>query len=280
MTTDFPLFSSLPAELRFRIWRFALTSSWSCTVFKNVGQNKSRNNLFKSVGIHPHVPISQTCTESHHVLTATYSYIERLGWFYFPRHLLFIRDFSQGPGPRRLQSRYALFNHVQHIVLNPSSRQLLYETVEYLAKVTTALRSIVLVGPWFLPDDRDTYDPGLDWMAPYEDWGAVIERSPADLDLATLLEALERGGDDDRTCGLPHGLSLDEYKARLDNAVRRLPDPLPDGLQPIDNLYWRTSYMLNKVVSIVQTIPAAPKLYLQKVEQIRPSSEDIPRETS
>lgn len=274
MAKDFPLFPSLPPELRFHIWRLALTSPWSCTVAKRT----RRTSQIKTLGTHPHIPISQACAESHHTLTKTHTYIERLGWFHFPRYLLFMQHLRMDPGHHRLQGRYRLFDHVQHLVLNPSSRELLYETLELLTTLGTVLRSVVIVAPWFLPDERDTYDANLDWIAPYENWSCVISKFPAGVDLATLVGGIERGAEDDCVSDLAHGLSLGEYRTRLDKAVGRLPDPLPDGLRLVDNVYWRTSRMLSKVESYVREIPTTPKLYLQTVEQIRPI-QDVPSYT-
>lgn len=263
MAKDFPLFPSLPPELRLHIWRLALTSSWSCTVAKRAPQTRQ----IKTVGTHPHIPISQACAESYHALTRTHTYIEQLGWFHFPQHLLFMDYLRIGPVPLRLQ----LFNHLQHLVLNPGSRDLLYEMLKLLATLPTALRSVVIVAPWFLPEERDTYDANLDWIAPYENWDCVILKLPTGVNLATLVGGIERGEEDDHVSDLAHGLSVGEYRARLNKAIGRLPDPLPDGLRLVDNVYWRTSRMLSKVESLVQEIPTTPKLYLQTVEQIRPT---------
>jgi hypothetical protein len=146
----------------------------------------------------------------------------------------------------------------------------MYSVLEYLGQSSPNLRSVVVVGPWFLPEDTDVYDSVRDWKAPYEDWGEVFSDSPMEVDLDILINAIERGECGGDFC-LAHGLSVDEYKARLDTAVRRLPDPLPDGLLPIDNLYWRTRMMLNTVESILQKYSTPPKLYLQTVEQMRAS---------
>jgi hypothetical protein len=150
----------------------------------------------------------------------------------------------------------------------------MYSVLEYLGKSSPNLRNVVVVGPWFLPEDTDVYDSVRDWKAPYEDWGEVFSVSPTEVDLDILINAIERGecGGD---CRLAYGLSVDEYKARLDTAVRRLPDPLPDGLLPIDNLYWSTRMMLNTVESILQKYSTPPKLYLQTVEQMRASRKKI-----
>jgi hypothetical protein len=275
MATDFPLFPSLPPELRLRIWHIALTTSWSCTTLKPL-----RRYRYKSVGTNPQKPITQVCHESREALTKTHTYIEELGRFNFPKHLFFIGDLRYSPAlPRRLQTRYSLFSYIQHIVINPKSRQLMYETVDFLAKVATALKSIVVVAPWFLPEDTDVYDPDKDWITPYEDFAEVFLRSPTEVDLVTMIDAIERG-EDEGECRLLYGLSVDEYKARLDQAVRRLPDPLPDGLQFMDNAYWRTRGMLRTVESAVRKFPKPPKLYLQTVEKIHASSGDGTEGTS
>ena len=126
------------------------------------------------------------------------------------------------------------------------------------------------MGPWFLPEDTEVYDSVRDWIAPYEDWGEVFARSPAELDLAVLVDAIERGerGGEPR---LAHGLSVEEYRARLDKAVRWLPEPLPGGLRLVDNVYWRTRNMLAKVEGMLQGFDKLPRLYLQSVEQLRNS---------
>ncbi len=48
---------------------------------------------------------------------------------------------------------------------------------------------------------------------------------------------IESGAQEDRVCDLTHGISLEEYPACLDKAVGCLPDPLPDGLRLVDNVY-------------------------------------------
>lgn len=146
----------------------------------------------------------------------------------------------------------------------------MYSVLEYLGKASPGLRSVVVVGPWFLPEDTDLYDEKRDWIAPYEEWGEAFSISPTEVDLDVLVNAIEageRGGE----CRLAHGLSVEEYRARLDKAVQRLPDPLPNGLRYIDNLYWRTGRMLNTVVSILKMYSTPPRLYLQTVEQMRTS---------
>lgn len=155
----------------------------------------------------------------------------------------------------------------------------MYETIDFLAKVATALRSIVVVAPWHLPEDTDVYDPDEDWVAPYDDFGEVFVRSPSEVDLVSLVNAIERSenGGESR---LLDGLSVDEYKARLDQAVRRLPDPLPDGLRFMDNVYWRTRGMLRTVEAALRKFPTPPKLYLQTVEGIHASNEDGTEGTS
>jgi hypothetical protein len=267
MATEFPLFSSLPPELRLHIWRLALTTFWSCTTRERI-----RYQQDATIGTHPIKSISQSCTEARQILTHTFTEIDRLGWFNFPRHLLFIRRLDPGgPGrARRVEARRSLSHHVQHIVVNAHGKVQMDSILEYLSKASPNLKSVVVVGPWFLPEDTDVYDSVRDWIAPYEDWGEVFSDSPTESDLNILTNAIERGeGDGD--CRLAHGLSVEEYKARLDKAVRRLPDLLPDGLRPIDNVYWRTRRMLNKVESILQKYSTPPKLYLQTVEQMRVS---------
>lgn len=275
MATDFPLFPSLPPELRLHIWHIALTTSWSCTTLKPL-----RRYHYKSTGTNPHKPITQVCREYRGALKRTHTYIKDLGLFNFPKHLFFIRDLRYSPvSPRRLQARYSLFSYIQHIVINPKSRTLMYETIEFLAKVATALRSIVIVAPWFLPEDTDLYDEYNDWIAPYEDFGEAFVRSPSEVDLVSLINAIERG-ENGGGCRLLDGLSVEEYKARLDRAVRRLPEPLPDGLRFIDNAYWRTRGMLRTVEAAVGKFPTPPRLYLQTVERIHASREDGTEGTS
>ncbi|OOQ88844.1 hypothetical protein PEBR_11696 [Penicillium brasilianum] len=267
MATDFPLFPSLPPELRLHIWRLALTSSWSCTTRKCI-----RYQQDATIGAHPHNSISQSCTEARQVLTQTLTKIDRLGWFNFPRHLLFLQRLGAGGLGRRcpVEARRALSRNVQHIVVNAHGKLQMYSILEYLHKASPKLKSVVVVGPWFLPEDTDVYDSVRDWIAPYEDWGQVFLDSPMQVDLDVLTKAIERGeGDGD--CRLAHGLSVEQYKARLDKAVRRLPHPLPDGLRPIDNVYWRTRRMLDKVESILQKYSTPPRLYLQTAEQMRVS---------
>lgn len=265
MATTFPLFPLLPPELRLRIWHIALTTPWTCTT-----RALLRPNQEKTIGTHPTNPISHACPEARHLQTQSFTQIDHLGWFHFPKHLLFIRDLTvRGVNrARRVKTNYSLTHNLQHVVLNVCSQQKLYASLEYMGKAYTSLKSIVVVGPWFLPEDTEAYDSVRDWIAPYEDWGEVFARSPTELDLAVLVDAIERGerGGEAR---LGHGLSVGEYKARLDKAVRRLPEPLPDGLRLVDNVYWRTRRMLAKVEAMIQGFDELPRLYLQTVEQLR-----------
>ncbi|KAJ5896613.1 uncharacterized protein N7473_006012 [Penicillium subrubescens] len=275
MATDFQLFPSLPPELRLHIWHIALTTSWSCTTIKPL-----RRYNYKSTGTNPTKPITQVCHEARVALKETHTYIEDLGLFNFPKHIFFIRDLRYSPAlPRRLQSRYSLFSYIQHIVINPKSRTLMYEIIEFLAEVATDLKSIVVVAPWFLPEDTDLYDDYKDWIAPYEDFGEVFVRSPSEVNLVNLISAIECG-EDGGECRLLDGLSVGEYKARLDRAVRRLPDPLPDGLQFMNNAYWRTRGMLRTVEAAVGKFATPPRLYLQTVANMRTSGEDGAEGTS
>lgn len=88
--------------------------------------------------------------------------------------------------------------------------------------------------------------------------------------MSTLVSAVERGekkGD----YRLAHGLSIDEYDARLNKVVERLPESLPGGR---GNGCWLMSMTLMHVKPLVRSIPPVPELYLQTAEQIHASSSD------
>ncbi|KAJ5438341.1 uncharacterized protein N7458_009339 [Penicillium daleae] len=179
-----------PPELRLRIWHIALTTPWTCTT-----RALLRSNQEKTIGTHPTNPISHACPEARHLQTQSFTQIDHLGWFHFPKHLLFIRDLTvRGVNrARRVKTNHALTHNLQHVVLNVCSQQKLYASLEYMGKAYTSLKSIVVVGPWFLPEDTEAYDSVRDWIAPYEDWGEVFARSPTELDLAVLVDAIEGG---------------------------------------------------------------------------------------
>lgn len=266
MATDFPSFSSLPTELRLHIWRLALTTSWSCTSLKRL-----RKHQYKTVGTHLHKAVSQSCSEARDVLAKTHTFIEGMGWFNFSQHIIFLRDESDdlwGAGPQhRVQSCYALFDHVQHIVVSASESQQMAVMLNDLSIISKALKTIVIIAPWLLPK-RDTYDGVLDWLPPGAYWGSAWSNSPTEVNLTKLVKALERGGKDGNQC-LAHGLSLHEYESCLDKYIQRLPNPLSNCHQPDTNVYYQTRCMLGLVYSLMGKFVRVPKLYLQTVKGIR-----------
>ena len=259
MARNFPAFQKLPPELRHYIWELALTGEWSVTTFC-----RSRKRI-KVVGKITHRAISQTCHEARQVMSRTHTKVDGLGWFDFTRHLFFFRDTQSRRGSlmRQIEANYDLYPHIQHVVLNPRDNFHLFDTAYFIAVHCTSLRTVVLVGPWFVPTATDQYEPETDWLAPYEDWSNVTARPSKELDLLPLLDAIEyRGSENDAW--------ISWYRSRLDQAVRRLPTPLPGHLVFIDNVSYRIRGTLERMQVLFRSPKnLSPRLYLRTVAQMR-----------
>ncbi|KAJ5697379.1 hypothetical protein N7488_011063 [Penicillium malachiteum] len=159
---------------------------------------------------------------------------------------------------------YDLFSKIQHICINPCNALHLVKISEFLLNKCIALCTIVVVAPWLVPTDTDQYDPNIDWISPYENWSQFFSRtrSPTQVDLVPLLNAVDQGRDE-------NDVRLAAYRSKLERAVRRLPDPLPEHLQLIDSFAWRFLRTLNKLQSLIEKSVASPRLYLRTCDEVR-----------
>ncbi|KAJ5381494.1 uncharacterized protein N7496_003922 [Penicillium cataractarum] len=279
MATEFPRFGLLPAELRLRIWHYAIRGSWTCITLE-----RTRDNQDITVGTHPLKAIAHTCLEARQVLTEAHTYIEGIGWLNFSQTLYIMQNIPKGsvywsrdypyqqPPVGQVQHHHKLFDHIQHIVLTPNSRQeLMVGLLGWLREIEPPLKSIICVQPWPLPDDREAYDSDRDWIGVEETWDPTFTNSPTELDLSTLKRAIEHG-EETGDYRLAHGLSTDEYRARVGQLADRLPRSRPFGRRPGRNGYWVASVELGDLRALVQNFDSSPNLYLQTVGHIRGSS--------
>ncbi|RJE18315.1 hypothetical protein PHISCL_09342 [Aspergillus sclerotialis] len=268
MANDFPAFQKLPPEIRHYIWRMALTAQWSFTTFHRV------NKSIKAVGKFHNRAVSQACHEARQIMHSTHTKVDGLGWFDFTRHLFFFRDIesSRGSLVQQIAYNYNLYPYIQHIVLNPRSQAHLMDAACFIADRCNLLRTIVIIGPWFIPTATDQYDPDEDWLDPYEDWSDVTVKSLIELDLQPLLDAIEyRGSENDAW--------ISWYLSRLDQAVRRLPTPLPEHLELDDNVSWRIQNTLEQLQLLFGgSYNISPRLYLRTVAQMRSPSQNTIQE--
>lgn len=107
-------------------------------------------------------------------------------------------------------------------MVTPNSRAAIQvQLIGWLLETEPPLRSIIVVEPWPLPDERETYDENLDWMRVVDNWDPTFAESPTELDLSTLTSAIDRG-EREGDYRLAYGLSADEYLARVDKLTDRL----------------------------------------------------------
>lgn len=71
-------------------------------------------------------------------------------------------------------------------------------------------------------------------------WDPTFTNSPTELDLSTLNRAIEHG-EETGDYRLAHGLSADEYRARVGQLADRLPQSRPFGRRAGHNGYWVAS---------------------------------------
>ena len=241
-------------------------AEWSITSFPRV------KNRIKIAGKRSHQNTAQACHEAHQIMRTKLVQVEGLGWFHPSRTMFFFRDVDSSRSlMRHIADSYDLFAQIQHICINPCDQPLLIDTVRFVMKKCTSLRSLVLIGPWLIPVETDHYDPDVDWLIRNEHWSRAFVKSPTELDsdaLGSLLETIDSGSDKNEA-------AMKRYRSRLDQAIRRLPDPLPDHLLPLINHYpWRINRTLDMINAEIEASVASPSLYLRSYEEIRGMSPD------
>lgn len=257
----FSLFSRLPSEVRHGIWRCALLmAEWSLS---KAEIRKGRRLMLR--GRRRDQSVSQACHEARHVSRLVYTRVPGVGWLNTARHLFFFRDAkAHAKLMTRVADRHDLLRHIEHMVVNPGDWPHLWETLGVVKAHCTALRTLVVVAPWFVPDATTEYDPDVDWAAPWEDWTEVFCKSSADVNSQPLLDAIEYGADTNTR-------RLAQYRDRLDQAVERLPDPLPNHMRHIDSIFWRTREALQRLQLLVRDFgDGGVALYLRTVAELRP----------
>lgn len=257
MQNTFPLFSRLPIELRFLIWEYASElTEWSIL----------KPRLYRggiSLRGRQATSLDPTSEEALRVIQFKHTYIPGLGWLNLRRSLIFFRDFDATPCLKHIATHGQVFlGRLHHVVLNPRDWARLFESIEVLRDGCPLLQTLVVVAPWFVPKDTTEYDPYTDWLSPYENWSALFKRSPEEVNTIELLDAIEDGIEANRVW-------LADYHRLLDQAVERLPQPLPSWARPVDNTYWRTQYGLLKLLkALLKFQNRKPNLYLRTVEQL------------
>ncbi|KAJ6000338.1 hypothetical protein N7481_000747 [Penicillium waksmanii] len=260
MANSLTLFPRLPPEIRILIWEQALAQQWSYTNFHRV---KKR---IKISGKCHQKQISRVCREARWAMERRATKVEGLGWFDFERHLFFFRDLESS---RLLM--LSLFVHVelhqiQHVLINPRDASELMHTMDFLSTHFRSIRTIVAVGPWFTPPDRTgPFDPDQDFICTMDnDWSRVISKSPTEINLVPLLDAIQNGREDNKA-------HLAQYRSALSHDVDRLPDQLPPNLQLLDHCSWRYRTWLDKMHGYCQNsiAPHPPGLFLRTREELR-----------
>lgn len=251
-------FSRLPPELRLHTWNLALTSEWSCTNFHRVKRR------IKISGKTHHRAISRACREARQAMEAKFTQVRGLGWFDFDRHLFFFRDVEASRGLMKcILDRHDLIPHIRHVLINPRGQPELIDTIKLLIKTCTSIRTIVAVAPWSAPYRPGRFNLDQDLINPYETWSRVICKSPTELDLASLLDAIKHRGKENDAC-------IAQYRVQLSQDVDRLPDVFPVGFQAIDHKSWRNRQTLDRLQNLCKesiTSPS-PKLFLRTVEEV------------
>lgn len=255
----FPLFYKLPTEIRQQIWRTALSHCWSFTTLRRAG-----NRRVKLVG-EVHRSIGQSCREARAAMQTTHAETKALGQVDFERHVFFFRD---AKFDRSLMTTMVhdddddILPLMQHVVVNPRDWPRLWETIDVIKRRCTSLLTLVVVAPWFDPADMPASHSALSW-APYEDWGRVFDKTPTEMDLAPLRDAIEHGAaaNSDRN---------GEYRAKLDDAAAHVTD---DNVAAYEHVFGRTRLALQRLEQAVGEFPRTrPGLYLRTREELAPST--------
>jgi hypothetical protein len=179
-------------------------------------------------------------------------------WIDFGRHVFFFRDVKFDRSIMLTADEHCqLLSRVQYLVLNPRDWAHLWDSVNLLKTRCTALRALVIVGPWFQPADMPASMDPMDY-APYEDWGQLFKDTPAEMDLSRLLYDIHRDA-------AANGARNAEYRARVDDAVRQVPDDVPRH----EHAFGRVQLALQRLEQAVQEFPGTkPNVHLRTKEEL------------
>ncbi|KAM4057690.1 hypothetical protein HRG_009317 [Hirsutella rhossiliensis] len=256
MDCTFPLFPRFPLEIRQQIWRTALAQYWSFTKLKRAG-----GGGVKLVG-EVHRNVGQSCREARAAMQTTHAETRALGWVDFGRHVFFFRDAKFDRGLMTALEHDGddeILPLVQHVVVNPRDWSRLWETIDVIKSRCASLRTLVVVAPWFDPADMPASHSALSY-APYEDWGQVYDKTPTEMQLSPLRDAIERGA-------AANSARNDEYRAKLDEAAAQVTDD--DNVEAFEHVFGRTRLALQKLEQAVQEFPSTkPRLYLRTKEEL------------
>lgn len=258
MATTFDLFPRFPPEIRLLVWEYALALKWTCTNFHRVKQR------IKTSGKNYHKEIGRVCREARQVMKNRLTEVERLGWFDFERHLFFFRDLEASRGLMKYMfDHFDLKPFVQHILINPRDAAESYDTIKFVTENCNSICTIVIVAPWFTPYRTGPFDVTKDFICSYEDWSRVICKSPTELNLEPLVNAIHFRARENDAC-------LKRYRSRLSQDVARLPDQLPSHLRFLDHESWRTRKRLNDLQALCASsiAPSPPKIFLRTREEV------------
>lgn len=246
----FPSFVKLPLELRMDVWRHAMDGGWSCSHFRRGTRHRPG---IKMVGNIHRSRAGDACRESRALMKSTHVWTERYGWLNFTKHLFFFRDDKfDGSILSHVGEKQGMLRHVQHIVLQPREQWRMWDTMDVLLKHCQQLRTIVVIFPFvdtFQPGWRETLD-----ISPWQDFGSVFRKSPAELDLTELYEDIE--GD--------YAIEVrrrDHHKARIEELLVYVREVYND------EEYCYSSYQLSDIrqwEQDMQKFTVPPRLFLRR----------------
>ncbi|KAF7551450.1 hypothetical protein G7046_g7714 [Stylonectria norvegica] len=248
---SFTNFPRLPPEIRQQIWQHALAQqAWS---FSKPSRHKRQIKLLGKV----HRPVGRACREARAVMRLTHTRLDLWGWLDFSRHLFFFRDSSFDKGlMMRIDERYGLLNHIQHIVVNARDWPNMWDTWDVVRNRCPMLRTMVIIGPWLEPNvDMDEDEMQI---APWEDFDPLFRNgAPTEAAVLPLLRAIDQGN-------AAEAARTAEYVNRLDQVTRRL----PTEWQNLDNFWQRQEVTVQRLQGLILEFPCRTGLYLRRGDQI------------
>jgi hypothetical protein len=253
MDTAFTLFPKLPPEIRVAIWDVAAEQAWSLsTVAGNLNSG-----------------VSQTCRESRVVAQCKCVRIESLGYINFERHIFIFRGPNHEAADHELfLRRHNVFEQMQYICVHPAGKWSLFEIARFVKLRCPSLKALIVIAPWPMPPPPEDVNEVLDIAAgdpgnwgnmstlPAEDWGAAFNRSPTEIDINSLLDALDQGPAANEARNA-------EYEALLHPTAQML------FVQNQWNLYLQILMTLRRLRNEMKKISSErpPTIYLRSPEQ-------------
>jgi hypothetical protein len=155
---------------------------------------------------------------------------------------------------------------MQRILLNPKEWASGMKTIIRVSCDFSSIRTIVVVGSCFAPPQRTgSFDIDQDFApAANDDWRRVICKSPTEINLGPLLDAIQNGRQENEA-------HLAEYRMVLTQDVDMLPVSLPPPLRLFDHCSWRFRYWIDimRDCCVESMAPHPPGLFLRTREELR-----------